>query len=84
MSTPILLIEADPSGVVLTIGEDQFGRPETEGIDMGDLVEAAEWMAIKRTDRVRFNGTGGVFTESDVIEMRAAVYSAQARAEGAR
>ena len=82
MSTPILLIEADPSGVVLTLGEDQFGRPETEGIDMGDLVEALEWMADNRTDRIHF-GTG-VYTESDVLEMRNAVYAAQARTEVTR
>ena len=80
VSTDILCIDADPAGVVVTLGEDQFGAPVTEYIDLLDLDNALRWMAVRGLDRAYF-GRVGILTESDVVECRNAVLAAQARAE---
>ena len=80
VSPDILGIHADPAGVVVTVGEDQFGAPVTEYIDLLDLDNALRWMAVRGLDRAYF-GRVGVLVESDVTECRNAVLAAQTRAQ---
>ena len=81
MAVTLLMIEADPSGVVVTTGEDDFGRPLTAGIDLCDLESGLRFIAEWSLDRAYFSEVAGNIVESDLVECVKAVRRAQARHE---
>lgn len=73
-----LEFSADPTGAIITIGHDTYGRPENVAVDMAEIEAALAYIRLMKLDKAYCQNVG-VLDESQWRELAAAVVAAQWR-----
>ena len=76
--TPCYEIQADPTGVIVTITYDTFGRPVNDFVSLDDIDAGLQHIALGHRTA---NFGCGPADESDLLGWRQAILAAQARHE---